>query len=203
MERLSFKLFNFKGTPVKLNLLFLIGFFLCSPTTLASIFIGVLLHELAHAYMAKIKGYTVDSVDINLLAGSTVIKPQMKDIDSIAVVGAGPLSNLMLSSISFLLFASIKQDFLFTFGFVNLILFAFNILPIIPMDGGTIMKNIFNLTLGVEKGEKIAYNISLVCAIALFVLSIIYGEYIISFFSVLFILVAIAKLEYYKIFMKK
>ena len=61
------KLFDFKGTPIQLNLWFLIIFLMTSVTTGIAILLSVLVHEMAHALIAKQKGYRVHNIEIDLI----------------------------------------------------------------------------------------------------------------------------------------
>ncbi len=71
----------------------------------------------------------------------------------ILVSAAGPLMNLLIAFITLTILAFVidlegeQTDltiFLFTGGFLNLVLFAFNLLPIPPLDGSTILSNLSN-----------------------------------------------------------
>jgi Zn-dependent protease len=113
----------------------------------------VLIHELAHAYVAKKVGCNVSSVFIDILYGAALI--DMEDTshkEDIYIIFAGPLSNLLLFLLGYLLIGHVDTgllfDFLTTFNKVNLILFVFNILPIFPMDGGRISKSILSIIFG-------------------------------------------------------
>ena len=68
---------------------------------------------------------------------------------------AGPLMNLIIAFVTLTAFGIIASMadqsegvrhlmvFLFTGGFLNFVLFAFNLLPIPPLDGSTILSNLF------------------------------------------------------------
>ena len=64
-------LFKFQGTTVKLDLLFLLLFLFMPISYAISVFIAVLIHEMAHAWMANRKGYHVYGIEIGLFSGST------------------------------------------------------------------------------------------------------------------------------------
>ena len=109
----SFKLFNFVGSPVELSYwFFLLFLFLPIPTVIA-VFISILIHELSHAYVADRLGWMVSGIHIDLFSGSAAIDTNIHEKDSIPVVAAGPLSNLILAAISFLAsdFVAVSSDF--------------------------------------------------------------------------------------------
>ena len=60
------KLFNFQGVPVYLKLWFLLLFAWIPFSYVIAIFISILVHELAHAYVANKLGYNVFKVYIGL-----------------------------------------------------------------------------------------------------------------------------------------
>jgi stage IV sporulation protein FB len=153
----SFKLFYFFGTPVYLKYLFFILLIL-GPIYFISILLAVLIHELAHAYIAKKVGCNVSSVFIDILYGAALIDMNnTSHKEDIYIISAGPLSNLLLFIFGYLLIGYIDTgfllDFLTTFNKVNLTLFIFNILPIFPMDGGRISKSTLSIIFGNKLGK--------------------------------------------------
>ena len=73
----------------------------------------------------------------------------------ILVSAAGPIMNLVLAFVTLTVLGIVASKgsesesahhimvFLFTGGFLNLVLFIFNLLPIPPLDGSTILANLF------------------------------------------------------------
>lgn len=195
----GFKLFDFMNTPVYVKYWFaLVLLFVNFDISLfIAIFVAVLVHELSHTYVAKKLNYYVSEVYIDLFYGAASIDSasQFRHKHNLMITAAGPLSNLVLLIFFFLLlipFPDVK--FLMDMTLVNLILFVFNILPIYPMDGGRITKALFALgidSMGIPRANKKAklYNgiLSMTTSIVLFVLSIIFSEYFIAIFSLLFI----------------
>ena len=88
---------------------------------------------------------------------------QNREVGTAITAFAGPLSNIIMASITGLtnyLFhidpASILGTFLFTFALINVVLAAFNLLPIPPLDGHKIVRAFLPKTLRYywEKLEK-------------------------------------------------
>jgi hypothetical protein len=78
----NIKLFNFLGSSVNLDI-FLLFIFLIFPITMSlSIFISVLIHEMAHAFIANKKGYYV--YGINIMSKIHFNKCRGKDIKKLA-----------------------------------------------------------------------------------------------------------------------
>jgi len=141
----SFKLFDFMGTPVYLTYWFFLFLFF-GINVFVTFFIAVLVHELAHTFVAKKFNIPVDNVCLDFLVGSASIDTTYTPYKQTILVSiVGPLSNLLLSGLGWLLLNNGGADtflasFLLTFTSYNFILFLFNILPIYPMDGGRISK---------------------------------------------------------------
>jgi len=200
----SFKLFNFVGAPVELSLWFLLIFLMAPMSWGIAIFFSVLIHEMAHAWVADRRGWRVYGIRVDLFTGSAAVDTNMPERDAIPVVAAGPLSNLLLSIIILLFTGSLGVDsinptvfkFLNDLFVVNIILFIFNILPIYPMDGGRLVKDFLFLKMRSNRAlaKKIAGSISLVFSIALLVYSSATFNVIMIIFSILFIYYALVEL---------
>jgi Zn-dependent protease len=201
----SFKLFTFKGAPVELSIWFFLIFLIAPVSWSIAILISVLVHELAHAYIANKRGWKVFGIKLDLFSGSASIDSNIPERDSIPVVAAGPISNLLLAFITLSIYIPlysvnpILDRFLNDLFTVNIILFIFNILPIYPMDGGRILKDVLFLKMKNRKlAKKISGSVSLIFSIALLTLSLITLSYIIIIFSILFIYLSLKELEIIK-----
>jgi len=201
----SFKLFTFKGAPVEVSIWFFLIFLITPVSWSIAIFISVLVHELAHAYIANKRGWKVFGIKLELFSGSASIDSNIPERDSIPVVAAGPISNLLLAFITLSIYIPlysvnpILDRFLNDLFTVNIILFIFNILPIYPMDGGRILKDVLFLKMKNRKlAKKISGSVSLIFSIALLTLSLITLSYIIIIFSILFIYLSLKELEIIK-----
>jgi len=188
----SFKLFDFMGTPVYLKYWFFI-FLLFGINTFVTFFIAVLVHELAHTYVARKFNLPVSSVVLDFLAGSAGIDTTYTPYgQTILIAVAGPVSNLLLSGLGWLVLQSGGSDtfltgFLTTFTYYNFLLFLFNMLPIYPMDGGRISKAICQWFTKPSIGRRINGYISVITSILLLVFSIYSEMYIMAIFCFLFI----------------
>lgn len=182
-------LFKFLGKPVKLDISFLFLFLFLSVELVLMVFLSVLIHELSHTWVANKRGYNVYGVQIGLLSGSASIDSNMQERDSLLVTAAGPLSNLILYLFATsLLFIIGDISFIRNFALINIFLFLFNILPIVPMDGGYILRDsLLVLKISRSKSYKISSIISLLTSILLLIISLYLEFFIISIMSVLFI----------------
>jgi len=192
--KLSVKLFNFKGKPVTFSYLLLVFFLFFSPLVAIGIILSVLLHEMAHFWVADKKGCYLHGIDIGLFYGSATFN-RTHDRDLIWITLAGPLSNLLLFGLFYGINFLYPVNFIHDLYMINLILFIFNIIPIYPMDGGQIVRSFANLRKNRYQARKIASIISLISSISLFIFGIVTSHYIISIFSVYFIYLSFKDLK--------
>jgi len=201
MRSISFKIFNFFGSPVKLNISLLILFFIMSLPLVISFLLSILIHELSHLIVAKLKGYKVNGVEIGLLNGSTAIDIiNINRIDTILIMSAGPMINLLLYLI--IIISGITNQYIESFALVNLFLFTFNILPIYPTDGGKILRdflmsdNKFGLTR--VSAFNFSAKLSLITSIILLLVSVYFCYLFIIVLSIYFIYISLVDLRFIK-----
>ena len=99
------------------------------------IFGSVALHELGHSVVARAKGSYIHEIVLYPFGGAAKISNIPKrPIDEIMVALAGPAVSLALALI-------FRQFELLRFlGYLNGMLFFFNVLPVFPMDGGRVLR---------------------------------------------------------------
>jgi Zn-dependent protease/CBS domain-containing protein len=113
----------------------------------ALLFFGsVVVHEFAHALVARSRGIPVQGITLFLFGGATHAKVESKGPkDEFLISVVGPLSSLGLGGIFFLLARLGLPDALAGgFGylaFVNVLLAGFNLLPGFPLDGGRVLRS--------------------------------------------------------------
>ena len=196
--KLSFKLFNFYGVPVNIKIWFLLLFAMLPPMFVLAIFISILIHELAHAYVGLKLGHSVSEVYIDFFNGATMMDiNNINDRDSIRIISAGPLSNAVLYLLTIISISTFgSNDFLQKMAIVNFLLFVFNILPIYPMDGGRLFRSYLTIFTGnKDKSIRISAFVSLVLSISLLIYSIITLNFFTILFSCLFIYLALKDLK--------
>jgi stage IV sporulation protein FB len=195
------KLFDFQRIPVYLKLWFLLLFAWLPFSYVIAIFISILVHELAHAYVANKLGYNVFKVYIGLFNGAAEMNlSQIHERDSIKIVAAGPLSNLILCFASLIFIsAGYSNQFITDFANVNLLLLIFNIIPIYPLDGGRLLRDALYL---IGKNRKssvmISSSISLLLSSLLLVFAISTMNILLGIFAGLFIYYALKELGWLK-----
>lgn len=104
----------------------------------------LLLHECGHLTAAKLCGASVSEVEITPLGGViTVENPDALTVGKRFLLACfGPLFSLLGCLLSPALFASGAASFAFVAAFAkaNLLLLLFNLLPVLPLDGGHMLE---------------------------------------------------------------
>ncbi len=111
------------------------------------LFLSILLHELAHAIVAKSKGIPIRGITLHVFGGVAEMQEEVKDAKSeLQMAAAGPLTSIFLGLLFglFYYFSSspfYKPMFFYLFN-INVILAIFNLIPGFPLDGGRIFRAI-------------------------------------------------------------
>lgn len=107
------------------------------PVLLLSILAAALLHELGHYAVLRLTKGTVKSITITALGVEMEARGQRSYLQDILLSGAGPAVNLILS----LLLSRLGPHWgiCYLFSGAHLILGLFNLLPILPLDGGMML----------------------------------------------------------------
>lgn len=112
------------------------------------LFVGVLIHELAHALYAIRTGGKVIDITLLMIGGVSRISEPPNEVKHQAwMAAAGPLTSLALGAIAFGVYALLAgtqafdlQFAVFYIGYLNVLIGVFNLLPAFPMDGGRILR---------------------------------------------------------------
>ena len=136
-----------------------IGFF-----TSFLLFLSVLLHELAHSFVAIGEGLKVRDITLFFLGGMANLEKECATSKgSLKIAISGPVVSLLLAflmislSNSFVGSNLILSNLFKQVGSLNLLIGVFNLLPIMPLDGGMILKSlIWHFTGSKRIGIKVA-----------------------------------------------
>ncbi|MEM1525273.1 MAG: CBS domain-containing protein [Nitrososphaerales archaeon] len=111
------------------------------------LFTSVLLHELAHSYVAKKNGLPVRRIVLFIFGGVAEIEEEPKEASlEFKLALAGPLTSFTIALILWILhysasvFGVLAIASLRYGAYINLLLGGFNLLPAFPLDGGRILR---------------------------------------------------------------
>jgi Zn-dependent protease len=114
----------------------------------ALMFFGsILLHELAHAGVAKARGIEVEGITLWMFGGATHARVDSRgplDEFLIAVVGPGTSLGLGIGLLGLARVLPFGPEWFVVheLGKLNILLAAFNVLPGFPLDGGRILRSV-------------------------------------------------------------
>ena len=155
------------------------------------LFLSVLLHELAHSFVAMGEGLKVRDITLFFLGGMANLENECQTSKgSLKIAISGPIVSLLLAFLMILLSNNLSvSNIIFSnlfkqVGSLNLLIGVFNLLPIIPLDGGVILKSlIWYFTGSKRKGIKVAIaSARLISFLAIFIgiFSLLNGRFYVS-----------------------
>lgn len=139
--------------------------------------IVMVIHEYGHAFMANRLGYGIRNLKL-LPFGIclNLTSSKMENRDEIAIALAGPFINLLLFVLCMAVWWLFPATFMFLemFAFANLITAFFNLLPILPLDGGRVLVAFFSCFFERKKVCKLTYLGNLIIGSFLIILFFIF-----------------------------
>lgn len=120
---------------------------LVSAATALMLLVSVLVHEAAHALVARWRGHGVDRIVADVWGGHTVYDTSgVTPMTTALVAVVGPLANLVLALGAWLVQPLVTNDLangvLGAITYTNLFVGLFNLLPGLPLDGGQIVSSL-------------------------------------------------------------
>jgi Zn-dependent protease len=140
------------------------------------VFFSILIHEMGHAFAGRAFGLE-PQITLYAMGGVTSWIDNRKEISpsqSIRISLAGPVSGLVLGGLVFLLQPFYKGDSLLVYIvisdllWINIAWSLFNLLPIVPLDGGHVLESVEEWWRG-SRENICSIIISLTVATAVFV----------------------------------
>ncbi len=128
--------------------------------------LALFLHELAHLFVATRRGYSLKLIKLDMFGLSMDLNEVVEDKDVFWISLSGPLFNLLLCLFCMSTYWLFPVSYLYlnTFCFSNLVLAVFNLLPVYPLDGGKIFKNMFKTEKTYKIVDKIIrWSLAFVC----------------------------------------
>ena len=163
-----------------------------------------IIHEMGHLLIGILIGKKIEKIRVMPLGVSItfkilvedynkkIIKGNINNIKNLLVAIAGPFVNFAIAIILYNLSSLNILNFKHTeiIIYINLLIGFFNLIPIYPLDGGRIVKEILCITSGKRTALKLTNIISNVTIILLTVLSsilILIVKNIAIFFAIMFL----------------
>lgn len=190
--RLAFPMLNLFGIRVRVHftfILLLVWMAVLAPNlesnavllglVVMGLLASVVLHELGHALTARRYGIETREIVLTPIGGVARLDGYPQGLAELAIAAAGPLVNLALAVVLFfgLLVAGLPpwgagavvdlHAALQWLLFGNLCLFALNLLPAFPLDGGRILRSALSFLLGQERATRIATRLGMALAAVL------------------------------------
>ena len=113
---------------------------LSSPLLLGALLLAALTHELGHCAMLRWLQARVTAVRITALGAEMRIEGRLSYGGEVLAAAAGPAVNLLLAPL--LAYGGRLWEMLYLFAGTQLVLGLFNLLPILPLDGGSMLWNL-------------------------------------------------------------
>lgn len=140
-------------------------------------FTSVLLHELAHTFIANRYGQNINKITLFIFGGvSNLVREPDKPKTEFLMAIAGPLSSILLGFLFFYLsfltrpYPAINWLF-FNLSYLNFLLGIFNIMPAYPLDGGRIFRAIlWQHTKNLQTATQIAALVGKIFSIFIIIL---------------------------------
>ena len=161
------------------------------------LFFGVLVHELAHSLVARSKGIKMQSITLLMFGGvAQMDEGTPEPRTELPMALAGPITSLIFGLVCCGLVyitpgmtpdPALQGVLIFIFGYLgvlNIILFAFNLIPAFPMDGGRVLRAVLAARMPLDRATRIAANVGKAFAV-------IFGIVGLYFFSPFLILIAL------------
>lgn len=205
----SLKIGSVMGIPIKLHITFLLilpvfayvfainpqpfGFegveppmtrYLLSTLTAILLFVSILLHELAHSYLAKKYGVKIESITLFLFGGVSAMEEMPREPGQEAKMAfAGPFTSLVIGAVCLFIYGNVLSVSSFAenpanltiwiLGAMNIILGVFNLLPAFPMDGGRLLRAFYAKKMSYVKATQSAAAVGKFFAILMAIFGIL------------------------------
>lgn len=132
---------------------------------LLTLFVIVAIHELGHAAAAAQLGWKVKEIQLLPFGGVAIVEQQgvVPAGEELWVALAGPLQNIWMIGVAWTFnhFGLWSEAWGHYFLSANLMICLFNLIPVLPLDGGKVLQALLSMTLPYYKSLQISLWISL------------------------------------------
>ncbi|MCQ1536785.1 CBS domain-containing protein [Methanosarcina sp. KYL-1] len=209
----SLKIGSVMGIPIKLHITFLLilpvfayvfainpqpfGFagvepamtrYVLSTLTAVLLFVSILLHELAHSYLAKRYGVDIESITLFLFGGVSAMEEMPREPAQEAKMAfVGPLTSLVIGFVCLFVYGNFIAPntalaesptylTIWILGAMNVVLGVFNLLPAFPMDGGRVLRALYARKMSYVRATQSAAAVGKFFAILMAIFGILVGN---------------------------
>jgi stage IV sporulation protein FB len=150
------------------------------------LFISILLHELAHAATIGLFGYGESRIILGGIGGVTINARQARPWQDMFISAAGPLASFAIFWVTTMIMIRypihdpMLRELLPGLRLANYYWAIFNLVPVPPLDGGSVVRNFLRLFLSDRTSFVITTWLGMLTAAAL----VVYGVSIREFFLV-------------------
>ena len=151
-----------------------IQFWLLGALTAVLLFASVLIHELAHSFVALARGLKARSITLFIFGGVSNLAGEAPDAATEFVVAiVGPLTSFVLAGIAFAIATVASEPRVEVVAsylmLINFVLGVFNLVPGFPLDGGRVLRSIlWKATGSLRKATVWAANVGKIVAYLMF-----------------------------------
>lgn len=143
---------------------------------LLSYVIAMVLHELAHYFVAKQQFFQCTKMQLS--AFGAVLYGDFSDAQGVAqskIALAGPLCNLALAlvSVAFWWITPESHGYTYVFCQANISMACVNLIPAYPLDGGKVLMGLLEKKLPKEKSIKIVRGLTVVISLSMFLVFVV------------------------------
>src|SRR3984957_4674352 len=148
-----------------------------------ALFMIVTLHEFGHALACRQVGGRADQIVLWPLGGVAYVDPPPRPGATLWSIAAGPLVNVLLIPLLGMMWLVAKAvgwpetnpnlyNLILAINVINIVLLAFNMLPIYPLDGGQVLRSLLWFFLGRARSLMASSVIGLIATVLLLVFAI-------------------------------
>jgi Zn-dependent protease/CBS domain-containing protein len=204
------KAFRLLGVPVRLHftfillLIFLLVYDLGQESSgslalfILGLFASVLLHEMAHAAVARRFGVKTTEIVMFPIGGVARMERTPKPGAELWISIAGPLMNVLIAAGILGFMAATRQSMQFNLdelvrpqdtnvlprlAFANVLLAGFNLLPAFPMDGGRVLRALLSFIRPEEEATRLAAWMGRALAISMGLYGLISAQFMLVFIA--------------------
>jgi Zn-dependent protease/CBS domain-containing protein len=138
------------------------------------LFVSVLIHELAHSFMALARGLDARSITLFIFGGVSNLGGEAKQPSTEFLVAiVGPLTSFVLAAVAFGVATVVTEPRVEVVAsyvaFINILLGAFNLIPGFPLDGGRVLRSIvWTVTGSLRRATEFAATVGKLVAYVMF-----------------------------------